>query len=99
MAVTPKQGTDLMNNFIKACPNAPKFNRAVEKWAARELIESYGVDKCNQAVLWYAKVSPRHEWRHFVRIIDSCITESEITYKDITTRRSHRAIANEWRSK
>lgn len=98
MPATPKQSSDLMTFFTQNCPKAPRFNRAVEKWAARDLIDSYGFDTCKQAVLWYAKVSTRQDWKHFLRIADDCVTESNLYKDDVAQRRKFRAIANEWRN-
>lgn len=98
MTATPAQGKALMDHFTKSCPTAPKFNRAVAKWAARELIDSYDLDTCKRAVLWYAKVSPRPDWNNFVRVADDCVTEMSLYEKDVVNRRKFRAIANEWRN-
>ena len=94
---TAKQSSDLMTFFTKHC-DAPPFNRAIAKWAARDLIDSYGVDACRQAVLWYSKVSQRPNWDNFVRIADDCVKESQMAKEDEVRRKKYRAIANEWRS-
>jgi hypothetical protein len=99
MAVTPKQGTELMTYFAKL--TGTRFNRATAKWAARELIESYGLDTCRQAVLWYTKTAKQAkrvpDWNHFVRVADECVKASEAYYRDIEHRKELKASANEWR--
>lgn len=99
MTATPKQGTDLMNFF--ATNAKVKFNRATAKWAARELVDSYGMDKCKEAILWYTrtvKQSGRHpDWNHFVRVAGDCINQSEAHAADIARRKKFRAQAQEWR--
>jgi hypothetical protein len=97
MAATPKQSTELMSYFAQQCPKAPKFNRAMAKWAARELIESYGMDDAKLAIRWYATVARSQDWNHFVRVADSCLKEAKLHDQDITNRRKYRSIANEWR--
>lgn len=97
MAVTAKQSSDFMTFFSKNCPKAPKFNRATAKWAARDLLESYGVDDCQRAVLWYAKVNIRPDWNTFVRVAGDCIKEADLAVKDVENRKKYRSIANEWR--
>jgi hypothetical protein len=92
------ESSALIAFFIESCPEASPFNKSLEKWTSYELVESYGFDKCKQAVLWYARVSSRQDWKHFSRIIDSCIAESNMSLRDAEARRKRRAIANEWRS-
>lgn len=93
-----QQSNALMTFFSNECGNAPKFNRATAKWAARDLIDSYGFDTCKAAVLWYAKVSKRQDWQHFVKIADDCVRESSLAKEDRVKRSKYRAIANEWRN-
>lgn len=98
IVATPKQGTDLMAEFAKACPSAPRFNRAVEKWAARDLVDSYGVDLCKQAMLWYASTAVAPTWKGFVYGADKCVKESSMYKQDLVKRKSNRKVAMEWRT-
>jgi hypothetical protein len=77
---------------------SPLLNIAKEKWAARELIESFGLDECKGALDWYFKVNKKYEWKTFVYVCDQCITESKSVAKDKELRRKYRTIANEWRN-
>lgn len=99
MAVTPRQGTELMTFFAKT--TGARFNRATAKWAAREMIESFGVQSCRDAVLWYDKTCRQSgkpaEWNTFVRVAEECIKASEAYTKDVEHRRELRQSANEWR--
>jgi hypothetical protein len=100
---TIKQANELLTFYVdqyKAQFGKPPFlNKAVAKWAARDLIDSFGLDQCKQAVRWYFKVSKRHEWNHFVNVAGSCITESTSVENDKIKRAENRRIANEWRNK
>lgn len=104
MATNPtiKQATELMNYYTQVhrqhSSAPPMFNRAVEKWAARELIESFGLEKCMEAVDWYFKVNKRPDWKGYVRSCGDCITESGLVHADTEKRRSNRAVALEWRN-
>ena len=98
MAVSPKQSTELMSYFAQVCHKAPKFNRAVAKWAARELLESYGMEDTKMAIRWYATVSRIQDWNHFVKIADQCVREVTLHNQDVMNRRKYRSIANEWRN-
>jgi hypothetical protein len=94
-----QQGSNLMKAFAKECPDAPAFNRAIGKWAARDLIESYGYDECLNAVKWYAHVAKKPEWTHFVREAGNCINEWNLAIQETKRRQKFRGIANEWRTK
>jgi hypothetical protein len=94
-----QQGSQLMTLFAKSCPNAPRFNRAIAKWAARDLIESYGFDDCAVAVAWYARVAKLPDWDSFVRSAGDCIRESNNAERDLSIRKKNLKLANEWRTK
>lgn len=94
----PKQGTALMNAFAQQT-NAPRFNRAIAKWAARELIDSYGLPDCMTAVAWYSSISSSPTWEDFVRVAGKCVERARQHDADIRRRAKNRALANEWRSK
>ena len=100
---TIKQANELLTFFSaqhKSKLGKPAFmNRAVAKWAARDLIESFGLDDCKKAVVWYFRVSKRNEWTNFVNVAGTCITESNSVYNDEEKRARNRRVANEWRNK
>jgi hypothetical protein len=75
------------------------MNQAKTKWAARDLIESYGLEQSKQAIEWYFKVSRRLDWTHFVSIADQCVKEMHLAEIDSDKRRRNRTIANEWRNR
>jgi hypothetical protein len=94
-----QEGSRLMTLFTKSCPKAPRFNRAIAKWAARDLIESYGLDDCEVAVAWYARVTKSPDWDSFVRSAGDCIRESKNAEHDLSNRKKNLKLANEWRTK
>ena len=98
MTATPKQSTELMTYFAKTCPSAPRFNRATAKWAARDLIDSYGMDTCRKAIQWYGRVNRSPDWNGFIRSADACVREMELYNADKEKRRKFRSIADEWRN-
>lgn len=98
-----KQATELLNFYTKeykARTGAlPLLNKAKEKWAARDLIESFGFEDCKSALEWYFKVNKHPEWKSFVYSAEQCILESRSVKADIEKRRKFRVVANEWRNK
>jgi hypothetical protein len=98
VAVKAEDSAKLMSLFSKTFPKAPKFNRALAKWEARDIIESYGYDATVDAIKWYGNVTSRQDWKHFVRMVDSCVRESQSHSNDVSNRRKLRAIADEWRN-
>lgn len=99
---TLKQATALMDLFqeyyIQKYSMTPMINRVNEKWTARDLITSFGVDDCNRAVKWYFKVSPKHDWKVFARICGDLITNAKAAQVDEYNRSLSRKLADEWRN-
>ena len=97
-----KQASQLLNHYKQKYKEQtganPLLNLAKEKWAARELIESFGYDQCIAALDWYFKVNKRYDWKTFVYACDQCITESQSVTRDKELRRKYRTIAKEWRN-
>jgi hypothetical protein len=87
-----------MNFFAKSCPNAPKFNRAIEKWAARDMVDSYGFATCKEAVVWYSNTAVSPTWKGFVYAADKCVKEMSIYKDDVKQRKRNRKIAQKWRA-
>lgn len=99
LAKQAKELLDLYRDQYKyKTGQSPLLNLAKEKWAARELIESFGLEDCKAALEWYFRVNKRYDWKTFVYVCDQCISESKSVAKDKELRRKYRAIANEWRN-
>lgn len=96
MASLAQQGDELMAFF--ANKTGRRFNRAKAKWDARQLVQSYGLDDCKEAVLWYVKVSQNRDWRQFVFNCGDYISEARSVERDAERRRMNRRIANQWRN-
>jgi hypothetical protein len=86
-------------NYKDKVGSPPIINIYKDKWAAKDLIESFGLPDCKDGILWYFKVSKRYEWKHFVGIADQCITASKSAKKDSENRKKLKSVANEWRDK
>jgi hypothetical protein len=98
---TPKESMALLDYFTRSYmlkfEQRPLINRNIEKWAARDLLDSYGMDDCKRAVDWMFRVSRKHDWKTYVRICGDLITESKSAEKDKVKRAKDRAIAIAWR--
>ena len=80
-----KSRRDFMDYFkrkyeVRWGPRRPfLINRNVEKWAANDLIDSYGNEGCRKLVDRYFKVSERPEWKSFTynaqKVYDAMLTE------------------------
>jgi len=100
--VLAKQANELLahyrDSYKKSTGTSPLLNIAKEKWAARELIESFGLDQCLDALDWYFKVNRKYDWKTFVYVCEQCISESKSVARDKELRKKYRVIANEWRN-
>jgi hypothetical protein len=96
-----KQASELISLFREEYKqhtgHLPLLNIAKEKWAARDLVQSFGIEDCKRAVQWYFKSSKRYDWKTFTYIADQCVSESKSVEEDIAKRRKFRKIAKEWR--
>jgi len=96
-----KQASELLTlyreEYKKHTGHGPLLNIAKEKWAARDLIVSFGLEDCKRALSWYFKVNKRYDWKTFTYIADQCISESKSVEDDSLKRKKYRAIAKEWR--
>lgn len=77
----------------------PLVNMHKDKWSARDLVESFGLDRCREGVLWYFKVRTAHDWQTFAYAAQNYITESESVQADKIKRAAQRRAAWEWRNK
>lgn len=98
-----KQSAQLINEFAaryeKVTGRKPLINRIKEKWAARDMIESFGYDQCIVAMDWFFKVSSNLDWSIFSRSADTYLVAAKDSLKDLEHRKKARQIANEWRSR
>jgi hypothetical protein len=97
-----KRATQLIDEFVaryeKVTGKKPLINRIKEKWAARDMIDSFGYDECIAAMNWYFKVSSSPDWIVFSRSADTYLTGFNNASREAKERAKARQIANEWRN-
>jgi hypothetical protein len=75
----------------------PKINRNTAKWAARDVVESFGIDDCRHAVDWYFRVKDvGHDWSWYANNIEKLINARNEKIKDDEARRVMREKAKAW---
>ena len=92
----------LMNYFKKKYEfkyrgNRPfLINRNIEKWAANDLLDSYGMDACKQIIDRYFVVNSTPEWNNFTynaqKVYDTMLAEEA----DKKQRKIMQKQAEEW---
>lgn len=98
-----KQGRDLINYYV-ACYESkyyekPLVNRNTAKWAARDVVESFGLEECKKACDWYFKVKEAgHDWSWYAANTDKLISAYRLKQKDDVDRRVARDRAKVWLS-
>lgn len=97
-----KQATELLRfyqvQYKEYHGRPPLVNMHKDKWSARDLVESFGLDRCKAGVLWYFKVRTAHDWQTFANGCHNYIAESEAVAADKAKRAAQRRAANEWRN-
>ena len=97
-----KEATELLRFYqaqYKAYHGRPSMvNMHKDKWSARDLVESFGLDRCKAGVVWYFKVRPAHDWQTFAYGCHNYISESESVEADKIKRATQRRAAYEWRN-
>jgi len=97
----PKLSTDLMNYFAKSYESSNgsklRLNRNTAKWAARDIIESFGYDECVSAIDWYFFVKQSgHDWNWYVTNAERLLEARDEHVKDKEFRKINRQKALEW---
>jgi hypothetical protein len=100
---TPKLSTDLMSYYAKSYENKngvkPRLNRNTAKWAARDIIDSFGMDECLSAIDWYFNVKPsNHDWTWYANNVEKLLEARDDYTEDIKLRKERLLKAKEWLS-
>lgn len=102
-----KQDLALASLFVKEFRTAYKkttgkevsLNLYTEKWAAKDIIESYGYDECMIGMKWYFKVARVYDWKIFIKNVGAYIDAANSATKDRQDRKSANERANAWRDR
>lgn len=75
----------------------PKINRNTAKWAARDIVESFGIEDCRNAVDWYFKVKDAgHDWSWYANNTEKLIVARSQKIQDDMSRMVAREKARAW---
>jgi hypothetical protein len=96
-----KEGNELINYFTVKYQDQyktrPIINRNTAKWAARDLVDSFGINECLHAVDWYFYVKQEgHSWNWFVNNMEKLYNARFEKLKDDEQRKVNRARARAW---
>ena len=96
-----KQGNSLIGYFVSSYEKnnfaKPLVNRNTAKWAARDIIESFGYDECKGAVDWYFRVKESgHDWNWYANNVERLISARQEHERDAIIRRENRKRAKAW---
>ena len=75
---------------------AEKVNRYKAKWAATDLIESYGYDVVKSMIDYYGKHSQVISWDHFAKNSDKVHANMMAERQDVLHRDEQKKIAIQW---
>lgn len=101
MSDVVKEGNELITYFnakyLERYNSRPIINKNTAKWAARDLIDSFGIDTCLLAIDWYFYVkSEGHSWNWFTNNMEKLVVARLEKSKDDEQRKVNRARARAW---
>ena len=74
-----------------------KLNRNTAKWAARDIIDSFGVEDCKTALEWAYRVKTEpFTWEWYAANVEKLLKASEAANADLAQRIERRRMAKEW---
>ena len=96
-----QQGNSLISYYVNKYNDlynaTPMINRNTAKWAARDIIESFGYNDCAEAIDWYFKVKERgHDWNWYTNNVEKLISARRDKERDDMERKVVRMRAREW---
>lgn len=96
-----KQGNSLIGYFVSSYEDRyakkPLVNRNTAKWAARDIIESFGIEECKKAIDWYFYVKDvGHDWTWYANNVDKLIAARKNKEQDDIIRQQNRRRARAW---
>ena len=75
----------------------PQLNRNTEQWAARDLVDSYGLDTVLDLIEYYVGIaSDTPKWDTFKWKADDILTQKNAEEKDLIERAENRRKARAW---
>jgi hypothetical protein len=75
------------------------LNRNTAKWAARDIIDSFGMDECLSAIDWYFNVKPsNHDWTWYANNVEKLLEARDDYTEDVKLRKERLLKAKEWLS-
>jgi predicted AAA+ superfamily ATPase len=103
MSETIKEGKILIDYYVKSYEsthgNKPLINRNTAKWAARDLIDSFGLHESQRAVDWYFYVKDSgHDWIWYTNNVEKLISARKQKEDDDKARKVAREKARVWLS-
>lgn len=96
-----KEGKQLIDYYVQSYElrynKKPLINRNTAKWAARDIVESFGLDSCKRAVSWYFYVKDSgHDWSWYANNVEKLILAYTAKDKDDNDRKANRLRARVW---
>lgn len=96
-----KLGHSLISYYIAAYKDRyqsnPMINKNTAKWAARDIVDSFGFEECKDAVDWYFYVKPvGHDWNWYVSNVEKLIIARKEKEIDDRMRQENRQRARAW---
>lgn len=96
-----KQGSSLIGYYVSSFEKKhfarPLLNRNTAKWAARDIIESFGLEECKAAIDWYFMVKDSgHDWNWYANNVEKLIVARQEKQRDDSIRRENRIRAKAW---
>ena len=72
------------------------INRNTAKWAAMDIIDSFGYAECMRALEYYFAVADRHSWQYYVNNCGAFLEKADAIAKDKADRRIAQERAKRW---
>jgi hypothetical protein len=96
-----KLGNELINYYVvkyqEVYGSRPIINRNTAKWAARDLVESFGIDECQKCIDWYFYVKDTgHNWNWLASNMESLYNARKTKERDDKERKVNRMRARAW---
>lgn len=99
--MTPRQrAMQLLNDFLGMYRlrhgQTTVLNKNVAKWAAMDLIDSFGYDECKRGMEYYFAISTKHSWNYYAKNCGLLIGNLHAAEKDKHDRMVALERAKRW---
>ena len=96
-----QQGDAIINYYISKYKQAhdqkPMINKNTAKWAARDIVDSFGFAECKNAIDWYFSVKETgHDWIWYTNNVEKLIIARRDKEQDDYNRKIGRMKARQW---